>query len=341
MQLYSPTLWTTGDHFRFSNTPSGLTDIRPRGFDGASTGADDRLVPRVAFVLLTRELTHRSNALARRLSEQVASQADFFVSGYDESARVDTDTPFNTRIYNRADLDQRFSDCLHQYAPRGKTWNPIPGRIDLVRIAFCLDYPQYDLVWLCEDDVRFSGDMGEVLRACAHDSADLLAPHLMVPGKDWRYIDSLERNRVRLHAPASRRAFLPFCRYSRKMALSVLDEYRQGLSGHFEYTWPHVAATHGLPIRELNEVWEQTRPTPLYPPVHNDGMRGRQSFVYRPAKFTGVWPRNTLFHPVKPWRWVIRREWVPAIRHRAISLVRRAARSITRWISALRGQQRP
>ncbi|EED33930.1 conserved hypothetical protein [gamma proteobacterium NOR5-3] len=256
--------------------------------------------PRTAFIFLTRALTPRTRKLARRLRSQVNDRASFFVCGYDEQNSVHNDAEFNAHIYNRRDFDRRFSDCHCHYQASGTAWQPIPGRIDLVRIAFSMDHPEYDQVWVCEDDVRFTGDMGDLIAALESEDTDLLTPYLRIPAKNWNHLKTLQRNETVIVSHDSPRAFMPFCRHSRVMALKMLQEYRAGLTGHFEYGWPHVAHQHKLKLQDLNEAWTKNRGQPLYSACHNDSMRGRQSFVFRPAKFFAVWPRQTLFHPVKP-----------------------------------------
>lgn len=270
-----------------SEKPPGLARIRG--------GADQR----VAFVMLTRTLDGRACSLARRLQREVNGAADFFVSGFSECETERQDPEFSGYIYSRQDLDFFFSKCRQHYRPSGEEWLPLPGRIDLVRLAFCLENPQYEHIWICEDDVRFSGHMGTLINFYSADSTDLLAPHLTAVTANWPNRNSLRRSDEIIPFDGTERMFMPFARFSRNIARCVYNEYLQDLTGHFEHTWPFVARLHGLSVRELGASWEKAHRQPLYSRRNNNDL-GNGSFVYRPTKLFWAWPRQRLFHPVKP-----------------------------------------
>ena len=184
----------------------------------------------------------------------------------------------------------------------------IAGNLDLAFLEFRRRLPNYKFYWFVEYDVHYEGNWKTFFEHFQNSDSGLICtspdyisnvpkklkvldyPLLVVPNKmGWN-----EGNMIK--------GFFPICRLSNTM-LDVLDqEYREGLSGHYEITMPTLALLRGLIVEDIGGN---------SPFVRNDNRNrfyfangatythSPGNFVFRP-NFTKVLPRkNTLWHPVK------------------------------------------
>ncbi len=76
-----------------------------------------------------------------------------------------------------------------RYPSKGskKPFKLIPGNCDLIPILFWKSHPQYQHVWVMEDDVEYTGDPAQLFADLAGKDEDLLATHVTQCVDDWIY----------------------------------------------------------------------------------------------------------------------------------------------------------
>lgn len=185
------------------------------------------------------------------------------------------------------------------------------GTLDALIIPSVLAQPATH-VWVVEYDVDYAGHWYEFFEQFRENTADLLTTTIVSKEKceDWYWWESA---RVP-HDIESRfllRAFQPIMRLSRSFARAYVDEMAiPGWQGHYEFTFPTVAAFYGFSIEDIGSTGEycpRSRYGMNYSNNPNDPRLYPGTFVWRPERtsYFSEAPQtfeqlNMLYHPVKP-----------------------------------------
>lgn len=264
---------------------------------------------RQCFVYFTRLLGAGELRQVHKLVEELSGIADLHVLSYQAipDERIPLHVPGTkvpVTVVTRTTLDRYFSSYPGKYHS-ASCWQLMPGNTDLPQIAFSFLQPHYDYYWFCEDDVVFTGRMGELVAHFNAIASDLLAT-------SWRTMPSHWHHRESLKLPASRAiewqaehwrqeiCFMPLYRASARFFQTAHDYYLQGLSGHYEITWPFIVHHSNLDGCDINELGHTFYTSNL----HSEGL-APGTFVYRPSRASPGRRPNTLYHPVKPLKEVL------------------------------------
>jgi hypothetical protein len=182
------------------------------------------------------------------------------------------------------------------------------GHCDLIPLHFLRD-AEFDHAWIMEYDVAFTGHWGRFFAAFADSQADLLAACVRVREEDphWVCWPSLQGGQVPPEAAAG--ALLPLWRVSRRLVREIDDAYQAGFNGHLEASWASLAHARGMVLEDFGGEGRFVRagnwrrfytasPTTAAQFYHAPGTFFAKPAMYRPGR-----RRDTLWHPVKPWRW--------------------------------------
>lgn len=275
--------------------------------EGAS---GDGLARQSAFIIFTNILSPAVEARIDDAFADLATTCDVHVVGYFDSA---------TNIPPRFHADDRFHVYVAaqlealDYPAKVRPFHLMPGNCDVPILAFSREHPQYDSIWLFEDDVVFTGPLSALIGAFAASSTDLIASNVAVPEERWPHA---ELTRIPEGWPADLaplRVFLPFFRISRRLLNEIDAFYRAGGSGHHEHVWPLVARARGLEIEDAGGRGDYVKPgnrDRFYTSTPSMRHLFPGSFRYRPAMRRPGRRRFYLWHPVKEsgdafgnWRW--------------------------------------
>ncbi|MBO4846770.1 MAG: hypothetical protein J5525_10725 [Lachnospiraceae bacterium] len=122
-------------------------------------------------------------------------------------------------------------------------------------LAFHKEYPEYDYLWIVEDDVFFSGDWSVLFDTFTDDPADLIATKIRCYEEEptWYWWKSM---RAGMDETISKNimyaCFIPIYRLSAKAIDCLYTEVRNGWRGHFEGVVPTVLIKNGLTLRDMN-----------------------------------------------------------------------------------------
>jgi len=211
-------------------------------------------------------------------------------------------------VYNKESL--RTLDYPNRIQP-GRVNFLHEGYADLPIILFWRDNPDFDLYWVSEDDVEYTGDIGALLRWLdqTNEGAKLSCTHLRLLPENWNYIHRFSSGDDQLsHEVPSRVCFLPFFCVSPEALAAVDAAYKRGWAGYNEMTWAMILDHAGLPIRDIGGagpfVAKEHR-NRCYIDLSPDDFSKRGSFgTLRIRLFRGR-TRNLLWHPVKtPRNWI-------------------------------------
>lgn len=198
-----------------------------------------------------------------------------------------------------------------------------PGNCDIPILLFWRDHPEYRRYWVIEDDVEYTGDLGQFIERLGNTNghAELACTHLRLLPEDWHH-----RGRFR---PGSdvlpedrplRVCFLAFfC--ATAAALTAIDAaYRRGWRGHHEVVWPGVLDFAGMPIRDIGGRGPFVAPDDrdrCYLDHSPDDFRKLGSFGTLKIRLKPGPEREVLWHPVKPLP-----NWLVMRRKRFLSIAR-------------------
>lgn len=178
-----------------------------------------------------------------------------------------------------------------------------PGNADLPVFLFFLDNPSFKRYWLFEDDVRYSGDLGNFLNELTTVEGDLLATHLHDYIPDWTYVHTFESGNQPLSDQDKLLCFLPFFRISSQALTAIHQSYIDGWAGHHELTWPTVLKTNNFRIIDIggngSYVTEPMR-NKHYLGYVNDRYEKKGSFGVNKQFLQSGNVLNKLWHPVRP-----------------------------------------
>jgi hypothetical protein len=265
----------------------------------------------------------RRVAAARR---ELAGRADVHVLAYVENAAALVPAfkgVAPVHAYDRARMETM------GYPRKGAApFRILPGNTDMPVLAFARDHPAYDVVWLFEYDVAFTGPLSELVDAFAASPADLISTNIGPARAGWPHLVSGEVPPSWPRRPdPPLRALLSAFRASRRLLEEVERFYRDGGWGHYEWTWTYVAQATGLGIEDFGGSGPFVAPgnrRRFYTssPGAPDLFPG--TFRYRPAVARPGWRRRTLWHPVKEGH---REPLVPFLRYR-VNVTRRWLRNL-------------
>lgn len=176
----------------------------------------------------------------------------------------------------------------------------VPGFAHAPVIAFALDHPSYDAVWLIEYDVRFTGDWAAFFAATRADRADLLTTRLRryADEKSWYFWDSLRHPTRRISRADRLVSFNPIYRISREGLRHLHAAHREGWQGHNEVLLPTLLADGGFRVADLSGQG------PFGAAIEH-GFYTTGTIKWRPPRWRSGSRPNTLYHPVKPFAWFV------------------------------------
>ena len=259
-------------------------------------------------VLYRAHMMNAASARAFKKLQEELPNYDHFVLGYSEDANMHVLSAFlkknilliGKRELRELDYPKRLHDSNNQ--PRGE---------DPVLLWFFRHFNQYDYYWSIEYDVRYSGSWLTLFEQLALSQADLLATNVYdyKDLRNWPQWSNFDWSTQNIENEGKCKAFLPFCRLSRR-ALLVLDvAFRQGLTGHFETTFATVCRLKGLLIEDVGGYGPYTpesRQGKHYTSTPNADSLSPGSFVFRPAirdldfeNLKSLFNEALLFHPIK------------------------------------------
>jgi hypothetical protein len=237
-----------------------------------------------------------------RLRAEVADCDHFVVAYLKGNAALPEGFDESDRMYRRADL----VELPYPNKTIFVDWARPVGDNDLPVLAFYREQPGYELYWIIEYDVRYTGRWDALFNELRSSRADYLGTTIQDHEENprWHWWPSL----VTASAGTLQRVrcFSPFCRLSNR-ALSAIDQwYRDGGAGHYEMTWPSVCKTKGLSIEDIGssgrytpERWrgQHYSNTPLRPTLSPG------TFVFRPAFRDDAVAREGLSRVGRPMLW--------------------------------------
>jgi len=189
-----------------------------------------------------------------------------------------------------------------------KPFRLIPGNCDLVPLLFWKAHPQYQQLWVMEDDVEYTGDPARLFADLASKCEDLLASHVTRCVDNWIYTKRFCSPGIDLPADARWLSFFPFYRVSRRALEAIDRRYLEGWDGHQEMTWPTILTLAGCSILDIGGqgpcvAVENINKHYIGLPggaFEKQGSFGTMHIRLKPGK-----QKNVLWHPVKtPKAWV-------------------------------------
>ena len=140
-----------------------------------------------AFLIFTNILSERVLRQIATAEAELAGLCDVHVIGYFPDTAA-APAPFGSdprfHAYDRA----RMEAMGYPFKGR-KPFRLMPGNTDMPVLAFASDNPRYDMLWLFENDVVFTGPLSSLIKAFADSPADLLATNIAPPTSDWTFTD--------------------------------------------------------------------------------------------------------------------------------------------------------
>jgi hypothetical protein len=191
-------------------------------------------------------------------------------------------------------------------APKG--FRLIPGNTDLIDIYACRVFGKPSYLWRMECDVAYTGNIRDLLGVIGREDSDLICTRSRVPKFGWQHHKS---SKVPATWPAYHTddpiVFLPFARASERFLMALNEFYELGGQGHFEWTWGYVARAKEYSILDIGGTGPYTPPNyrNLYYPEPSVFRRPTFDPRYVRSK-PGPIP-NTLWHPVKDWKFSAKR----------------------------------
>ena len=178
----------------------------------------------------------------------------------------------------------------------------IPGNCDLVPLLFWKSHPQYDRVWLMEDDIEYTGDPQHLFADLACLEGDLLATHVAKCYESWTYTSIFRSGNGQVNNENRWLTFLPFFRINRR-ALELIDQaYVNGWDGHHEMTWPTILKAHQYDVVDIGgqgEYVPETYRNKHYIGVPGNGFDKTGSFGTMKIRLRPGKQKNVLWHPIK------------------------------------------
>lgn len=252
------------------------------------------------FIFLTRRINGQNRALLKSIDKQVSGIADFKILSYTDSSDFNCYRAKNLDlvekhvVITRDDLLALFGNIYPNKISSDESWSILPGNLDLVYLYFAIKHKNYDYYWLCEDDVRFTGNYSFLLRKFRRVKSDLIATNIRKAPERWPHMKSIfTGNDHYIYSDTS--AFLPFCRVSKKGFEKIDEAYRRGWRGHFEITWTNILTQADATFSDFNDHHIRNYYSSNIKTMEmNDG-----SFTFMPPKLEVGKKKNFLYHPIK------------------------------------------
>lgn len=258
-----------------------------------------------AFVFITRGIENANMAaVVKKIDEQVSPFASFFIMSYREDLSLSKyELPYKDRIciINRKLLASHSHHYKNKYHG-GSDWKLIPGNVDLAHMTFAKLHTEFDYFWFCEDDVRYTGDLGEFISNHDSVSAEMLCTNLRPVPDKWFYKTTYDDD---IGAETVMICLLCFYRMS-KHAFEIIDAaYEQSIGGHQEISMVNILTANGKEVLDFNTVSD----TKAYTSNLNRLSMNGGTFCYFPPKLFALRGKNLLYHPIKPLKPYLKLYW--------------------------------
>lgn len=127
------------------------------------------------------------------------------------------------------------------------------GCADLPVLLFWLENDQYSNIWVCEDDVEYTGELGSLINTICAEGADfgLACTHVRRLPPDWDYIPLFSCGNEDISKNQMRVCFLPFFCINHAALAAIDAAYRRGWSGYNEMAWAVILDHAGIHIRDI------------------------------------------------------------------------------------------
>jgi hypothetical protein len=186
------------------------------------------------------------------------------------------------------------------------------GCADLPILLFWRENKLYDNIWVCEDDVEYTGELGDLIISirASNTDAGLACTHVRQLPPDWDHTYLFSSGNDDVSNLQKRVCFLPFFCITKAALAAIDDAYMRGWAGYNEMTWPIILDHAGIRIRDIGGNGPYVAPedrSQRYIDNSPDGFSKLGSFgTLHIRLFPGREP-NTLWHPVKtPRQWIWR-----------------------------------
>lgn len=213
-------------------------------------------------------------------------------------------------IYNRDSLATLpYPDKLPR-GPFGADTFLHQGCADLPVLLFWRENDQYDNMWVCEDDVEYTGELGCLINTLRAENADsgLACTHVRRLPPDWDYIPLFSSGNEDIIEQEMRVCFLPFFCITRSALIAIDAAYTRGWAGYNEMAWAVILDHVGIRIRDIGGNGPYVAPEDRqkrYIDNSPNSFEKLGSFgTIRIRLFPGR-QKNILWHPVKtPRAWL-------------------------------------
>lgn len=236
----------------------------------------------------------------KSLKKAFEPYGDTFTIVYTAGKSVSAPDEFNPYITTRETLEELNYTWMHS--------DLMPGHANFPVMHFGSKHPDYATYTIIEYDVELTGAWEIFLAHLMAASADMVATHVATHSDQpqWHHWQSLDLSKsAELSSPNLQklRFFGPLYRLSCEAMKSIDQEYKKGISGHYEALFPIILNAKGFSLIDLNEL---THPNHhgrnrWYTKQRRDrkGMLKKSSMRFRPTRTAPGFRSNTLYHPIK------------------------------------------
>jgi hypothetical protein len=224
----------------------------------------------------------------------------------------------------------------------------VPGHNQFPLLQFFRDNPNFDHYWVIEYDVRFSGDWHFFFDYFKDTKQDFLTCHIRDHAREPDFFWwSLHHPRKSIPLSERLRSFNPIYRLSNASLSFLHHSLSDGWCGHHEVLFPTLLHHSGFTIMDIGGKGRFTPPDlkdRFYTDSNFSGAYGWDCYGaldsgtmrYRPSFWRFGQEKNKLYHPVKPFVFVIRekinnqkcKRWLPGRLRQAVSYPRRYAAAL-------------
>ncbi len=268
--------------------------------------------PRTLLLFQTHELDARLERAFRRIVREAPAHFDCRVLMH-----LPPGAPVPKRLANLPHHLVRTNEIRALPYPRknaAQDWTGRPwelwggGHVDLIPL-YILRQAEFDFAWMVEYDVAFTGHWGRFFGAFEDSRADLLSAIIRTREDDphWVCWPSLPEGMVPPELATAH--FPPIWRVSRRLVQAMDEAYAAGFNGHLEAAWPSLARARGMELEDFGGEGAFVRPSNrrrFYTSSPSTAVQfylAPGTFFAKPAMYRPGQRKDTLYHPVKPWRW--------------------------------------
>lgn len=252
--------------------------------------------PSQAFVFFARDLTPATYKIAKKIQQQLATTARFYVLSYREDKELNGFEETFKDCFFIVDRQTLEHEC-NQYTAKynnSDSWRIMPGNLDLAQITLTKLIPRADFYWFCEDDVRFGGDFAKLINSYTTNTADLLCTNVRPVPAHWFFLKTYKNDAM---PNPEVLGFLPFFRINTAGLQALETAYKEGCGGHHEISWPNILISKNLSVADFNNEKNNVYTSDL-----TRMSLGWGSFCYFPPKLYYRKNSGLLYHPVKPFK---------------------------------------